>query len=230
MNSVTNSFFLWWNCFDEFLCNDFCSISFWLFSQLWHSVLTLLQLSRKLASLYIVPLKLLCTHRQKCIYTCWGMCTYTLVYTHTVCLIYCGSVYIDTQRQCNVALWIYMYINSVDMAVYTHVHGWVLNGNLLHLAKCCPYWNIVTAMAVVCNDLKYIIRNYLRTFKSLIWRHPHIIYLSSFSFFVMYFWLKGRLFKMPSLPWETKFTYGTLCVFPLFAMEMYREPACSLQS
>lgn len=29
-------------------------------------------------------------------------------------------------------------------------------------SKMLPYWNIVTAMAVVCNDLKYIIKNYLK--------------------------------------------------------------------
>lgn len=81
-----HSFSSWWNCFNEVLCNEFCYTSFWLFSHLWHSVLTLLQLSKKLASLYIVPLKLLCTHRQKCIYTCRSMCTYTFLYTHTVCL------------------------------------------------------------------------------------------------------------------------------------------------
>lgn len=91
------------------------------FSRWWHSVLTLLQLSTTLASLYIVPLKLLCTHRQKCIYTCWSMCTYTFVYTHTVCLIYCGSGYIDIQRQWNVAFQIYMYINSVDI-LYIHMY------------------------------------------------------------------------------------------------------------
>ena len=117
-----------------------CCISFWLCSQLWHSVLTLPQLSRKLSPLYIVPLKLLCTHRSKCIYIHVGACVHILWYilTQYVSKIYCGSGHRNIQRQWNVALQIYMYINSVDITVHTHVYVWVLNGNLLHLAKCCP--------------------------------------------------------------------------------------------
>lgn len=29
-------------------------------------------------------------------------------------------------------------------------------------SKMLPYWNTATAMAVVCNDLKYIIKSYLK--------------------------------------------------------------------
>lgn len=49
-------------------------------------------------------------------------------------------------------------------------------------SKMLPYWNIATAMALVCNDLKDIIKNYLKNIKGLIERQPHTIYLASYSF------------------------------------------------
>lgn len=35
-------------------------------------------------------------------------------------------------------------------------------------SKMLPYWKIATAMALVCNDLKDIIKNYLKNIKGLI--------------------------------------------------------------
>ena len=66
-------------------------------------VWTLLQLSRKLASLSIVPLKLLCTHRQKSVFIHVGACVHILSYilTQYVFSIYCGGGYIDIPRQWN---------------------------------------------------------------------------------------------------------------------------------
>lgn len=66
------------------------------------------------------------------------MCTYTLIYSPTVCLQ--DTLWEWTERYskamkcCSLDIYVY---NSVDITVHTHVYVWVLNG-ILHLAKCCP--------------------------------------------------------------------------------------------
>jgi len=93
--------------------------------------------------LYIVPLKLLCTHRQS-VYIHVGACVHILSYilTQYVSYILWEWIYRYSKAMECCFLDIYVY-KSCWYTVYTHVYVWVLNGNLLHWAKCCPYWNMV---------------------------------------------------------------------------------------
>lgn len=84
-----HSFSSWWNCFNEVLCNEFCYISFRLFSHLWHSVLTLLQLSKKTCiPIYCAFKAFMHTQTEVYIYMLEHVYIYFPIYSHSMSLVY----------------------------------------------------------------------------------------------------------------------------------------------
>lgn len=172
-----------------------------------------------------MPLKPFCTHTH--VYIHVGTCNAVLSPSRYVSCRYCGSgrrYYI--QRQWDAALQIYMYINHVYRTVYTHVHVWDLNGNPFHLAKCYPHWNIATAVVVVCNDLKDIIKNYLTKLRSLIQNMHHYLFIFLCLLLSFFNWKRDCHFLKRHLSRERQDLPEELGAFSLSEMEIYHSPAC----